>query len=468
MVTVNTSIYGEIVPRVTSCISVIASTLIIQIMLLSPTKLKPPAYRIMFCLSVSDIIGSTAMALSHAAMPKPGLNYKIDSYDFEGLRLGNFQTCSAQGFLVNFGILATCGYNAMLCIYYAFSIAFNVRRETMTKIVEPILYIFPIFFGIAGSITPLLFDTYNPSPWESWCTVDPVPYSCHAGCQRGTLSFKEMSKILPVVFILFDFVLITIFLGIVCVKVLMIHRQLSNIQRIRARRTFRNEDGGTVRVVAVPGAGSDPRRSRMGTRASSPEEQHQQQLHTSEQNAPQHQQQNIFSGIDSIQDRHSLMAMVLIQSLSYIFVQFITLIFPLLSSIGYKYERLRLIFQPLQGFFNFLIFIGFKVYHMRRSIRQVGGDISILGALGHILQWTRPRCSCRNEVAVRDLSTSPRSPVRSPISEPAVNVILSGYQVGSLDSMTMSNLSIELNDLGRIEMSNMSENEVLDNDLLVD
>ena len=115
--TVCTTVYGEIVPRITGSISIVSSTLLIYIIIVSPTKLTSVTYRIMFGMSISDIIGSIMMALSHLPMPRVDQSYKFDSYNFQGQRIGNNFTCSAQGFLASFGIMCTCGYNAMLCIY---------------------------------------------------------------------------------------------------------------------------------------------------------------------------------------------------------------------------------------------------------------------------------------------------------------------------------------------------------------
>ena len=73
----------------------------------------------MFGMSIADILSSAGMALTHLPMPRPGMSKAVDAYIYQGLRLGNTQTCTAQGFLIALGIISTYSYNICLCIYYA-------------------------------------------------------------------------------------------------------------------------------------------------------------------------------------------------------------------------------------------------------------------------------------------------------------------------------------------------------------
>jgi len=73
------------------------------------------------------------MALTSLPMPRTMLIAIIErehwdshgnSYeDWARKKLGNTQTCDAQGFFFTFGITAMYSYNVMLCVYYVCAIA---------------------------------------------------------------------------------------------------------------------------------------------------------------------------------------------------------------------------------------------------------------------------------------------------------------------------------------------------------
>ena len=58
--------------------------LVMFVMLRSRTKVSSTYHRILLCLSISDVVGSFAIALVTLPMPKPGSDRYIDSYNCEG------------------------------------------------------------------------------------------------------------------------------------------------------------------------------------------------------------------------------------------------------------------------------------------------------------------------------------------------------------------------------------------------
>lgn len=132
--------FGEIVPRITGSISVISSMLIIFLAARSSKGFSSIYHRIMVGMSFMDILASTAMAFTHLPMPRPGISQHVDNYLYEGLRLGNNQTCSAQGFFISFGLMATYSYNTGLCVYYACAIFFKMKMRTIRNWVEPFIH----------------------------------------------------------------------------------------------------------------------------------------------------------------------------------------------------------------------------------------------------------------------------------------------------------------------------------------
>jgi len=62
--------YAAAVPKITGSISAVSSSLIIYLICRSKPKLSTIYHRIMFCMSVADILASTAMALTTLPMPR--------------------------------------------------------------------------------------------------------------------------------------------------------------------------------------------------------------------------------------------------------------------------------------------------------------------------------------------------------------------------------------------------------------
>ena len=122
-------LYG---PIVGGSLSVISSAMIIFVILRSRTRLSSIYHRIMIAMSIADIIGSLALALTTLPMPATMTGYNGAEMPFveflprvgsKALAFGNTQSCNAQGFCTTFGIATMFGYNVMLCVYYAFALA---------------------------------------------------------------------------------------------------------------------------------------------------------------------------------------------------------------------------------------------------------------------------------------------------------------------------------------------------------
>lgn len=159
------------VPRVSSITSVISSSLIIYIIFRSSTGLKSIYHRLMFGMSLGDIISSTAYALAHLPMHRPGINDKID-LTFEltsDQRLGNHRTCAAQGFFWFLGCSSTYLYNAALCWYYYCVIVKSMEDVCISKKLEPFFHAVPVGVSFVFGLSFLFVDAYNPG--MNMCTL---------------------------------------------------------------------------------------------------------------------------------------------------------------------------------------------------------------------------------------------------------------------------------------------------------
>jgi hypothetical protein len=333
--------YAAVVPRLTGSLSAVSSTLIIYVIMRSQTRLSSIYHRIMFGMSLADICGSIAMALTTLPMPSYMPKEEIFGYSSRwsrSTRLGNTHTCNAQGFFVFFGLGCVFNYNSMLCVYYACAIAFTMREKTIKKYVEPIIHSIPFLAGLAFSVPPLLHDMYNPGVSDyavaAWCGPVSYPYKCDtvymdATCIRGNPKISKVIRIIIVVLIFHVCCVIFFSLGMVIWKVIQTDRIIEQISKLYDNRGLRD-----MSKVLL--------------------------------------------------EKHRNTKAVVVQASLYITAFLLGAIPPL--SVGFidtirtgqietanLLEKITLVFLPLQGFFNFIIFISFKVYNYRR----VRHDVSI-------------------------------------------------------------------------------------------
>ena len=159
--------YFVIVPRIMGSISALSSMVIIYVIFKAMTKLKSTYHRIMFGMSIGDIIASIGMSLTHLPMPAPGINPLVDLYISPDYRIGTIQTCNIQGFMIMAGTLLNYMYNAALCWYYYFVIVKTMKDNVIAKRIEPFLHCIPILLSLSYGITLYLLRAYNPD--ASFC-----------------------------------------------------------------------------------------------------------------------------------------------------------------------------------------------------------------------------------------------------------------------------------------------------------
>ena len=109
--TVYTEWTGIIITTTSSLMSTICSGLILFLIFRSRMGLKSVYHRIIFGLSLCDIIKTLPMMVTTLPLPVDTIYGPRD-----GIIAGNDITCTIQGFLYTFGSLASGLYNAFLCI----------------------------------------------------------------------------------------------------------------------------------------------------------------------------------------------------------------------------------------------------------------------------------------------------------------------------------------------------------------
>jgi hypothetical protein len=145
-------------------ISFIASILLVTHILRSHECLSSTYHRLIFGLSCADIISSFCFALSSTMTPKE-MSYLIP------FASGNIATCDAQGFLMTFAYAVSVGYNCSVCFYYLAIITYNKKFDYIEKKLEPWFHGISILFPLVFSAILLATNTFNGATGGA-CFVD--------------------------------------------------------------------------------------------------------------------------------------------------------------------------------------------------------------------------------------------------------------------------------------------------------
>ena len=316
--------FAIITPRITGSLSVVSSSILIYLIMRSDTKLSTIYHRIMFGMAVADILSSAAMALTTIPMPRDLSNYGFDTELWKGTRLGNQQTCTAQGFFFALGVIAMYGYNASLCTYYTCVIFFKMKERTIVKYVERfLLHPGPIIMSLSLSIPPIVLEKYNPTNFDVWCTLS-------QGRGQGVVDQSVEESVL---------VLISLFLTyIVICFVLIIWRVVYIERQIRHAVNDNSHDRNFLR--RSPLESSETSLQRRG---------------------------ELLNRVVETSDNTKV---VFLQASAYILAFLVTLSMPFVRTLSLE-ESLwifesQVILMPLQGLFNLIIFIAHKIYNYRR------------------------------------------------------------------------------------------------------
>jgi hypothetical protein len=373
-----------------NCISAISSMLIIYIILISQEKLSSTYHRIMLGVSFSDILCCIPCALSSLPMPSPG-DYWTDSYNIPSTRIGNTQTCTAQGFFLTFGLVSFSIYDSIsLAVFYLCSIGFQMTSETMKKYLEPLIHIMPIGAALMVALPPLLQDNYNPSIVTPWCIISPKPWFCTnennngVECIRGVspsnttgyiYDSKFLSKALSI-FMIWRFLC----LGLLCWMVYRTERQIAKLieqeyDDMKRRRSTMHCDSVSSSWIPLSSKvdmdelqGGKVQRGQLKCIESGQEEVSMQELTQIKK--------------DQYTETKIIASQAMLYILSSVLTNYTLVIFFSLPDVKILYKSEMLVLTSLEGLYNLLIFTFHKVYKLKRCNR----NISFLAAMKQIFR----------------------------------------------------------------------------------
>lgn len=149
-----------------SLISALSSSIIIAMIFKSREGLSTIFHRLMLAISICDLISSLSMSV--ASIPCPTESGLL-------LASGSVATCDVQGFF-NMFTLITPLYNSALCIHFLLAIKYEVS-DARRKFIDPFLLGIPALWGIFCSFYFLATNAFNAGP-AGVCWVFESPIGC--------------------------------------------------------------------------------------------------------------------------------------------------------------------------------------------------------------------------------------------------------------------------------------------------
>ena len=134
MVSTREVLAATIIRCILAALSLAASSTIVHMIRFSPRGLKSPYSRIIFGLSIGDIIQSLNAFLGSFAAPRG----TPDSL----MALGNTQTCDASGYLTACSVSLTIFYLLFLIYFFMRRVKYRVTPQKFAKGEEKYLHIF--------------------------------------------------------------------------------------------------------------------------------------------------------------------------------------------------------------------------------------------------------------------------------------------------------------------------------------
>jgi hypothetical protein len=135
-------------------------------------------HRLLVAMSICDVFGSGALIFATTPIPRETLLE---------LARGNTATCTAQGFFFHWFALAVLYYNTGLMIYFALTIRYRWTESRAAKWLEPVIHVWSLLVPFAQAVAGLFLNIFNPIGFGNFCQISPYPLLCGLfdACTRG-------------------------------------------------------------------------------------------------------------------------------------------------------------------------------------------------------------------------------------------------------------------------------------------
>ncbi len=149
-----------------------------------------PYHRIIFSMSMSDILQSTALLVGPFAFP---------SDVPQGIwAIGNTASCKADGFIFNLGSFSAPMYVLLFCYYCLCKVKFKMTDVEFSRRVEWKAHMLILAFCLGICVSLLITDMLNPASTGGFCTFAAVPTGCRlrpdifGECYESSAQYSEI------------------------------------------------------------------------------------------------------------------------------------------------------------------------------------------------------------------------------------------------------------------------------------
>lgn len=173
-----------ILTKVVSALSLIGSVYIIKSLLWPPPerrkKLKTTFNRLLLALSFSDVMSSIAFFVGTWAIPRypfgfGGIDIGVwDSYF--PWAAGNDGTCIAQGFFIQFGVMASVFFTGCIAMQYIFTVRCNWTEKRL-RMAEKVFFSVSVSIPLITAIASAALGLLNPVSM-GFCWIEAWPWYC--------------------------------------------------------------------------------------------------------------------------------------------------------------------------------------------------------------------------------------------------------------------------------------------------
>lgn len=162
-----------LIPKFSAPLSILGSSCILYQIYKDKKSWSKPGQRLLFAMSLNDVVSSFWLFLSTWPVPEESGRWMAS---------GNMATCRAQGFFGQINIISPI-YNGMIAIVYLLKIRYSYTDEKICQSVEPIMHIVAILFALGTASTILALDMFHDS--GLWCWINATPPGCKQTYQFG-------------------------------------------------------------------------------------------------------------------------------------------------------------------------------------------------------------------------------------------------------------------------------------------
>jgi hypothetical protein len=366
--------YGIII-RISGSVSTIASTCLAVHILRSNHGLSTAYHRLVFGICIADILSSIAYALGSTMVPKE-MNYLAPGAQ------GNTATCTAQGFLLAVGTFTANMYNCSICFYYLSIIRYNKKDEYIRNKLEPWFHGISIIIPLVVGIIPIAMKAYNSNftlcfmvpndaphcvGYENGDTPEGFSIPCGRGDGGENPILYLVNSIVGFGSVLF--ITPTVIIG----TMMLMYRSVSKIEK-----NMRNYGVGALRLKARSGGGNRGDTAGTTNNSTCTNDQHDgvmrrvkrliicmipRCLHHHDQPRPTSRSNRATS------QKQAILHMATGYALAWAFVWIPFIIGTSILHQSHATAMLISFLSPLQGLFNFLVFMSPKVRNAKRPIR---------------------------------------------------------------------------------------------------